>query len=565
MAAIKLLSKNSSAWVPVTHSMAALLTVFICLCVVILAGGLDRLTFYLATRNRLKCTLKRPRPSYPLPSRLVNSLRWLHNHDAVKDASFLFGILTPLVLMLSFSYEMGSERAWNRFPSIGLGLLVSAAVFGVHHSPAILLLSRARLMRYHGFMAHLGILLVSAHGALHFISWVQAVFVKEQLERLSNAAGLAAWSVLMLLLISASVPWIRRKAYSLFSGLHHLLLFLFIPVLAIHNSETVSYGIGILAVFLLNKFAIGLQLARPAKITVEEVPNGSPSRLTLESSTTDGSIPLVSMSHGAEENKTVGKSKYLRLRLHQTRKAHPPLPNRIVYLGRKPASTFHPFTARSEWYTPIASQESPMESSGSDLLIDVYQQQGFTRSLVSANRLHVFIPWVAYVPPALRFTHITFVAGGSGITTVLAWLEYLAYERQYKATTLARPMQNPNDPQSSTHLMANEDDYSDHDIEGMLNRSNVQYWNRSPCIFPQVIQVLWIARNPAQCSAVNWTQWAERLPELTYRVVNTAIEGRPDLDAAIPSSPSQEFRELGLGTNSTFLKSISFVLLRSCV
>ncbi|KAI9155921.1 hypothetical protein H9P43_009031 [Blastocladiella emersonii ATCC 22665] len=222
-------------------------------------------------------------------------------------------------------------------------------------------------------------------------------------------------------------------------------------------------------------------------------------------------------------------------------------PNHLVYLAARPASTFHPFSPR---LVPPPAQQRMRErrslertTSGAssrarraavhrytgstassidsttgapvppaaplDLapraVINAKRVGKFTSALTPDSSLLAFVPFAPSVHFVLDFRQLVFVAGGVGITAVLAWIEYLAAVR--RAT-----------PRHST-------------TSSTLDRDGDEAGGP---LFPDVVQVVWVTRRVQDTSVVDWRAIEAWLPELKVNVYVTEVSGRPELEAVVP-------------------------------
>ncbi|ORZ39025.1 hypothetical protein BCR44DRAFT_1266652 [Catenaria anguillulae PL171] len=368
--------------IPTPNLISGVLVFLLLLTLVLGAGAARRYSL------RLACS---PCATAPLSTQCDKraSFVWYSYHSPiVVDLAVTALIYLPIVVAFTLSHEYSTLATVDRFAYIALPHFLMTTLLGIHFSPFATLLPRLRLILLHKWCARFGTLLALAHVATHFAFWIQDGTVAEQLQRGSMRNGLVAFSSLMLLSVTSFRP-VRRAVYGLFSAAHHVFFLLFALFVVLHTKYSLFAVAPMVVAFLANKAAIALQVQRnQTSFTVARGLSDGLVKVDMNLSIASPSAPL-------------------------------PTPDHVVYVAARPWSTFHPFSPRV----------SQVGAKSIGLTINVRQHShGFTETKLTPRHIRRL---VAFIPPAphlplTKFKQVIFVAGGIGITPVLAWLNHIA-------------------------------------------------------------------------------------------------------------------------------------------
>ncbi|ORZ31339.1 hypothetical protein BCR44DRAFT_1442431 [Catenaria anguillulae PL171] len=453
------------ALVPVANSTASFLVVALLVLLVILQ--------WLARLIAQWVALNLTSPS-SVPRRLVQRL---HNHPYLGDLLVALILYLPAVLVLSLCHNYDYDASINRLAWTGLAHLFVSTLLGTHFSPMAFLLPRSRLMLLHKWTSRLGSLFILAHMSIHLTNWIQWDFVAEQFQRSSMQFGLASFILLGVLVLTSLYP-VRMLAYATFAGVHNLVVLMLSAFVFMHARDTLSLVLPMIAVFMLNKFLIAMQLVRPAHFVVSRVvdppsnvkhPGGAVVRLEIAAPHLANVRPEQQVYIGAKPISTlhpftpraVSPTSLLAC-IHSGHPVHaaaPATPTANVHLTHRAAASSRPhmhlhslthqgsntdLTSTASLASTASLTSSPVDTNPSTtLLLGTASADhpptltllarhspfaGFTTSKLCPTNAHRL---VAFIPPAPRlplpqFTSVVFIAGGIGITPVLAWLDHLA-------------------------------------------------------------------------------------------------------------------------------------------
>lgn len=357
-------------------------------------------------------------------------------------------------------------------------LLVSRQSF-VHQS---LGLSSERAARYHVWTGNVGTFALTLHGVLYGVYWHQRDELLANVlpcrdcssvlayKRMRNFAGLIAL-VLLLVVALASVEWMRRRHFRRFS-LAHCLNALFVAATCVHYYPAPFWLVPPVLVYVV--YRVGA-VVRQGKASVLSAASLADTVVQLE---------LCRAGGGAGDFE----------------------PGQYVYIKVDELS-------RREWH-PFTISSSPLKNRHA-LRVDIKVHSRFTRrvlEMVKAHRLTSVSVDGYYGTPIRPCAHMVFIAGGSGMTPFLSFLEHLVLRSERRDT--ASPLSSSASTVSTTSTAAS---------------SASEYDDRTDqTVFPETIWIVWTGRDVALLEAyadllqsvkksTRWktTVWLHTTPSLT--------------------------------------------------
>ncbi|KNE54067.1 hypothetical protein AMAG_00070 [Allomyces macrogynus ATCC 38327] len=412
----------STGIILVSNTIAAVLALVLIAVLLAAAATIRHLIHRLAPRGHLHAALK-----------------WLYNHPDARDAGLAIIVYVPLVLVLVLSSSYTHDVTYNRFAWVALAHFVAATVLGGAFSPLAWVLDRHTLLRYHAFFARVGVVLITVHMALHIHLWQTYDLVSTFLwDRASMVYGLFAWMTVAAMALS-SLPWVRQRVYALFVVAHHVLVMLLLALVVMHRPATVPMVLA-MAVFLVgNKLAVAyMAMARsPARVDVRDSPywrEAASNTVTRSPRSTHASrprtrstcdIPLLSPTQATTPGESgAASSSVVAVRLVPAEYASLAVgPGQVVYLATPPVPIFHPYSPHAiASTTALASSASSLAKSvGAEVWLDARSK--FASRIRASERVFVIVPPAPQPVPVAEFDDVWFIAGGMGITPVVAWLE----------------------------------------------------------------------------------------------------------------------------------------------
>ncbi|KAJ3374550.1 hypothetical protein GGF31_007328 [Allomyces arbusculus] len=425
----------STGIIPVSNPIAAVLALVL-IAILLAAAATIRLFIHrLAPRGHLHAALK-----------------WLYNHPDARDAGLAIIVYIPLVLVLVLSSSYGHDVTYNRFAWVALAHFVAATFLGGAFSPLAWVLDRHTLLRYHAFFARVGVVLITVHMALHIHLWETYDLVSTFLwDRASMVYGLFAWVTVASMALS-SLPWVRQRFYTLFFVAHHVLVMLLLALVVMHRPATVPMVLA-MAVFLVgNKLAVAyMAMARsPARVDVRDAPywreaasnapvaqSPRPAHAGRSRARSTCDIPLLSPTQATTPGESSAtSSSVVAVRLVPAEYASLAVgPGQVVYLAAPPVPIFHPYSPHALTSTTslVTSASSLAKSGGAEVWLDARSK--FASRIRASERVFAIVPPAPQPVPVAEFDDVWFVAGGMGITPVVAWLEAMK-GRETRVTVL---------------------------------------------------------------------------------------------------------------------------------
>ncbi|KNE64958.1 hypothetical protein AMAG_10622 [Allomyces macrogynus ATCC 38327] len=412
----------STGIIPVSNTIAAVLALVLIAILLTVAAMIRHFVHRLAPRGHLHAALK-----------------WLYNHPDARDTGLAIIVYVPLVLVLVLSSSYVHDVTYNRFAWVALAHFVAATFLGGAFSPLAWVLDRHTLLRYHAFFARVGVVLITVHMALHIHLWQTYDLVATFLwDRASMVYGLFAWITVATMALS-SLPWVRQRVYAVFFVAHHVLVMLLLALVVMHRPATVPMVLA-MAVFLIgNKLAVAyMAMARsPARIDVRDAPywretannavvrSPRPAHAGRPRTRSTCDIPLLSPTQATTPGESsTTSSPVVAVRLVPAEYASLAVgPGQVVYLAIPPVPIFHPYSPHAvASTTPLASSTSSFaKSGGAEVWLDARSR--FASRIRASERVFVLVPPAPQPVPVAEFDDVWFIAGGMGITPVVAWLE----------------------------------------------------------------------------------------------------------------------------------------------
>ncbi|TYZ65737.1 hypothetical protein PybrP1_011998 [[Pythium] brassicae (nom. inval.)] len=335
-------------------------------------------------------------------------------------------------------------------------LLVSRQSF-VHK---LLGLSSERAARYHVWTGNFGVFALVLHGVLYSVYWLQRGELRANLlpcidcssvlayKTTRNFAGLVALLVLLLVALG-SVEWMRRRHFRRFS-LVHCANVLFVAASCVHYYPAAFWLVPSVLVYVVYR---------------------------VRSFVGQGQATVLSAASLSD------KIVQLELKRAGGGGTHDFAPGQYVYIKVDEIS-------RVEWH-PFTISSSPLRNRHA-LHLDAKVHSRFTRrvlAMVKAHRLTSVKVDGYYGDPIRPCAHMVFVAGGSGATPFLSFLEHLVLRAEQERLDAASPLSSSSSASTvSTVSTAAASSASDIDGAGLA-------------LFPETIWVVWTCRDVALLEA----------------------------------------------------------------
>ncbi|KAJ3204359.1 hypothetical protein HDU67_009554, partial [Dinochytrium kinnereticum] len=185
----------------------------------------------------------------------------------------LFQLLI-LLFTLGVDLSVNHDSGYTRFGYLALGCLAVSLVMGSGRNSVMDLafgIGFERGLVWHRWVGVAGIGLVAMHGALYLRSWMHYSVVMDNMwDRTRIFHGLVA-SLLMFLMFLLSLPYIRRRLFSLFYFSHLTLFPLILIFINLHTPHALPYTVIPISLYILDRLLRFAKASRPVSVVSAHV------------------------------------------------------------------------------------------------------------------------------------------------------------------------------------------------------------------------------------------------------------------------------------------------------